>query len=173
MTLLPGQVMFVREHLIAYAAMKRMCSAATGVACWGLAVLLATPACSIVFVQGPPPAPARARAEPLECSTVPAWPIVDLAIAAVSLLELLGAATNPTEVYRERSTSRTAVVAGALTSGIVFTTSGFVGLSRISACNEARAEAATGPSLRVIKRRLPASPEPAIDADGAAATTGP
>ncbi len=89
-------------------------------------------------------------------------------LGVASLLPVLGAVTNPGE-YRGRNSSPAVVVGVGLGFGAIFMRSSSVGLDRISACDRAHAEAATAPSLRVIKRSFPALPPgPAADADAGA-----
>jgi hypothetical protein len=115
-----------------------------------IVALAGAPACSLLVVDGPPPAEVR-RDTDFACTTSRAVPIADLvAVTAVAIHEGADIGNNDREwtglaLSHEHHSLLTA---GVITA---FAASAFVGFTRVEACREARAE-------RERERQLQGSP---------------
>jgi hypothetical protein len=100
-----------------------------------IVALSLSPGCSFVFVKGPP---ADQRGPQVECTTGPAWPIVDTALSAgsavVGMREIM---RKDVDAYAEGF--RRLGVGLAIVGALAWAGSAYYGFTRTADCREARA----------------------------------
>jgi hypothetical protein len=97
-------------------------------------LVLALTGCSFLAVHGPGD---RSLGQPIECTTSRAWPIADLAWAAVFLAS--GTAAVIEGYTRDRLRGNFEVALGTGVASLAFVVSSMVGFGRISECRDALA----------------------------------
>ena len=101
-------------------------------------VLLATGACSLVFVNGPPPG--HQQMEDFNCTESRVVPIVDIGLGAAAAATTRVQTESPVTGEWEVVVGQTIAFAAAVTA--VYALSSFVGFKRAGACRAAKKEIA-------------------------------